>query len=118
FGLFGGASSTQSALIVQMPLSDSLYYIFTTGEQLAYGLYYSIVDMSLQGGLGEVIVKNVLLDDQTCEKITAICHANGQDKWIVAHDWGNNTFQSYLLSNTGVSAVPVTTSIGQAMAGT
>jgi len=117
FGLFGGYSSSQSALIVPMPLSDSLYYIFTTGEQLAYGLYYSIVDMSLQGGLGEVIVKNVLLDNQSCEKITAICHANGQDKWIVAHDWGNNTFQAYLLSDAGVDATPVTSSTGQTMTG-
>jgi len=117
FGLFGGASSTQSALIVPMPLSDSLYYIFTTGQQLAIGLNYSIVDMSLQGGLGQVIVKNVQLDDQSCEKITAICHANGQDKWIVAHDWGNNTFQSYLLSDAGVDVIPVTTSIGSTMSG-
>ena len=70
-GLEGGFSSTQSSLIVPMPLSDSLYYIFTTGQQLSFGLSYSIVDMSLQGGFGEVIVKNVQLDAQTCERITA-----------------------------------------------
>lgn len=116
-GLEGGPSSTQSALIVPMPLGDSLYYIFTTGQQLAYGLSYSIVDMSLQGGLGQVIAKNVQLDDQTCEKVTAICHSNGQDKWILAHDWGNNVFQAYQLTDTGIVTVPVTTAIGQTMTG-
>ena len=46
FGLFGHLSSTQSALIVQKPLSDNLYYIFTQGSAYDpdYGLHYSILD--------------------------------------------------------------------------
>ena len=115
WGLYGGTSSTQSALIVPAPGSDSLYYIFTTGQQLEFGLYYSIVDMSLQSGLGDVSVKNVLLDNQTCEKITAVCHSNGTDVWVIAHDWDNNDFEAYQLSVSGVSNSPVISSIGSNM---
>src|SRR5215203_5287753 len=61
-GLNGGVSSTQSALIVAQPQSPSLYYIFTTAEsQGGAGFCYSIVDMTLQAGLGAVTTKNVLL---------------------------------------------------------
>ncbi len=112
-GLLGGFSSTQSGLIVKQPQSDSIYYIFTTSQQLAFGgLDYSIVDMSLQGGLGEVITKNVLLDAVSTEKITAICHSNDTDIWVIAHDWNNNQFQSYLLTSTGIITTPVISSVG------
>src|SRR5215217_3779517 len=50
-GLLGDASSTQSALVVPKPGSDSIYYIFTTS---GYWSHYSEVDMSLDGGLGDV----------------------------------------------------------------
>ena len=47
FGLFGDRSSTQSALIVQLPKSKHLFYIFTT-DGISYtenkGVCYSIVD--------------------------------------------------------------------------
>lgn len=63
FGLLGDESSTQSALIVPKPGSNTIYYIFTTA---AWGpptgsLCYSIVDMTLNSGLGNVTSKNVYL---------------------------------------------------------
>ena len=82
-GLSGGISSTQSAVIVQQPQTPGIYYIFTTAEaQGAQGFCYSIVDMSLQAGLGDVTTKNVQLFTPSAEKVCATKHNNGVDIWI------------------------------------
>ena len=114
-GLFGGSSSTQSALIVPLPGSDSIYYVFTTSNQLAPGGFcYSIVDMTLQSGDGEVTDKNIELLSVGTEKITAVCHANGTDLWVITHDYNNNNFLAYQLSASGLNTTPVTSSAGYA----
>src|SRR6187551_1509883 len=54
YGLNGGASSSQAALIIPQPGSSNIYYIFTTAEMAGTnGFEYSTVDMSLQSGLGD-----------------------------------------------------------------
>ncbi len=62
FGLFSHESSSQGALIVPVPGNKNQYYIFTVGG--AFGvttkrLHYSIVDITLNGGMGDVLTKNV-----------------------------------------------------------
>ena len=58
FGLMGDPSSTQSAIIISKPGSNNIYYIFTTlGFGEPDGLRYSIVDMTLQGGLGDITIQ-------------------------------------------------------------
>ncbi len=113
-GLLGHYSSTQSAVIVPKPGSDSLYYIFTVpAEEIDDGyLYYSIVDMSLIGGLGRVISKNVFLWEPVVEKITAVVHENGTDIWVVTHERLSNAFCSFLVSSSGVNHTPVTSDVG------
>ncbi len=113
FGLEGDNSSTQSALIVKQPDSNSIYYLFTISDEFfTDGLRYSIVDMSLQGGLGEVTSKNIYIEGQAREKVTAIQHQNGTDFWIVTHLRGTNSFNSFLLSSTGLNLTPVVSNIG------
>jgi gliding motility-associated-like protein len=113
-GLFGHTSSSQSATIVPKPGSTSLYYVFTIdAEARERGLCYSIVDMSLDGGLGGVTNdKNILLYVPTCEKISVIKHSNTTDYWIVTHAFGSNAFISYLLTSNGLSASPITSNVG------
>lgn len=59
-GLLGHLSTSQSATIVPMPGSASLFYVFTLdaggGTE---GLRYSVIDMSLDGGLGSVTAKKM-----------------------------------------------------------
>jgi hypothetical protein len=111
-GLLGASSSTQAALIIPQPGSSTLFYIFTTDEiGGANGLRYSVVDMSLQGGLGDVTVKNVSLLSVVTEKLTAVKDQATGEFWIVAHKWGNDAFYAYKLTSAGVSA-PVITNIG------
>ena len=55
-GLMGHSSTTQSAIIVQLPGSSNIYYIFTLDDFAGVdGVRYSIVDIDLQSGLGEVV---------------------------------------------------------------
>ena len=108
-GLFGSSISCQSAVIVRQPGSANLYYVFTMRNWTdgGNGAHYSIVDMSLAAGLGDVTTKNQLIYGNTRESLTAVCHANGTDYWIVIHDMFTNEFHSYLLTATGLAAVPV-----------
>ncbi len=119
-GLMGNWSSSQSATIVPMPGSTTLYYVFTLDyEAHANGFRYSIVDMSLNGGLGDVnSSKNILIYTPSNEKLSIVKHANGMDYWVVTHGWNNNTFYSYLLTSTGLSTTPVTSNVGAITNGT
>lgn len=71
------SSSSQGALIVPYPEQDSVYYIFslTNQEMAQFGgrLYYSIVDMRLNNGLGDVVPgsKGIFVDSMLTESVTA-----------------------------------------------
>ncbi|MFO7723591.1 MAG: T9SS type A sorting domain-containing protein [Bacteroidales bacterium] len=111
-GLAGHESSSQSALIVPRPGSTNLFYVFTTDAFFySNGLRYSVVDLSLQGGMGDVTTKNVLLHTPSTEKLTAVKHSNQTDIWVIAHEGNSSSFTAYLVTSAGVSP-PVTTSIG------
>ena len=113
-GLAGCNSSPQSALIV--PKSSTEYYMFTIGcSGYNTGLRKSIIDMSLDGGLGDLsVVGDVVLDNSTyylAEGLTGTRHANGTDVWLVVHDANGINFHVFLVSATGISS-PVTQSVG------
>ncbi|HYG16188.1 MAG TPA: PKD domain-containing protein [Bacteroidia bacterium] len=112
-GLTGHTSSTQSGMIIQNPDSASIYYVFSISAYNTTEMAYTIVDTTLNSGKGDVRVKNVHLMQQAGEKITAIRHSNGIDTWVLAHQHSNNSFYAYLVSGTGVNAVPVISSLGQ-----
>ena len=113
FGLMGNSSSCQSAVIVQRPGSPNLYFVFTVDAQAgANGLRYSVVDMTLAGGLGDVTTKNTLLYTPTCEKITAVKHKNGCDIWVLSHHWGSANVYAHLVTSAGVNPAPVISNPG------
>ncbi|MCW5907675.1 MAG: SprB repeat-containing protein [Chitinophagales bacterium] len=115
FGLLGDPSSAQSAIIVPKPGSTTRFYVFTVAAQgNSGGFCYSEVDLSLNGGLGDVIAatKNTQLFTPAVEKITAVKHANGLYVWVLAHGFNNNRYYAYLVNCNGVSA-PITTDVGQ-----
>ncbi len=112
-GLAGHESSGQPALIVPLPGDSNRFYLFTTGaaNTPSTATQYSTINMGLNGGRGDVVLKNQLLLAQGTEKITATRHCNGVDYWIIAHSWGSNRFYAYLLTSTGI-ADTVTSDIG------
>src|SRR5688572_1104153 len=102
-GLFGDISSTQSAIIVPAPGSTSVFYIITTPYLLnTKPLAFSVVDMILNNGLGDVTTKNDTLLGLASEKVTAVKHQNGTDVWIIAHAYTNNNFYAFLLTSSGI----------------
>ncbi|MBC5994941.1 T9SS type B sorting domain-containing protein [Pontibacter cellulosilyticus] len=112
-GLLGHSSSAQSCLIVPKPGSKTIYYLFTTDNNgRSNGLRYSTIDMSRAGGLGEVTEKNILLYTPTAEKLTATLHQNKKDIWVVSHEYGSNTYYSYLVTENGIKTVATKSSIG------
>lgn len=109
-------SSSQSSIIIPYPGHSDLYYIFTTDcaeDNFVNGLRYSLVDISLQGGLGDITIKNQPLIAPTAEKIAAVFHQNGNDVWLVTHGVNSNSFYSYLISNSGLDVTPVVSNTGQ-----
>lgn len=117
-GLLGNGSSTQSGIIVPHPTNNDVYYVFTVDDVAGPdGLCYSIVDMTLQGGDGDVTTKNVLLKTPVSEKITGIIHGNGKEYWVVAHESGSDAFLAYNISSTGVNTTPVISNVGAAHGG-
>ncbi len=122
-GLFGGystawpgpSSSATQACIIVPACNTGKYYIFTCDPHEnngTYGFRYSIVDMSLNGGMGAVTTKKFLLFAPSTEKVTAFHHANKKDIWVITHGKNNNKFYAYLVTSSGVST-PVITNVGE-----
>jgi hypothetical protein len=117
-GLQGGASSTQPAIIVPLPGSTSRYFLFTTDDIGGpNGFRYSMVDMTLNGGLGDVaIVKDSMLLGLVTEKVTAVKDPVQNRYWVLTHAWNSSSFYAYALTSTGLQA-PVITSVGSVHSG-
>jgi len=116
-GLDGASSGGQPATIVPKPGSNTIYYLFTVdGMAGPNGLHYSIIDMSLQSGLGDVSSKNNLLLSVCSEKVTATVQKNGSDYWLVTHGWNSNSFYSYPITSSGVGT-PVISNVGTVHSG-
>ncbi|MFI1770798.1 T9SS type B sorting domain-containing protein [Thalassobellus citreus] len=118
-GLYGDPSSTQSAIIVPKPGDPSIYYIFTidtsTRNDPDYGFNYSIIDISLNSGLGGITLKNSNLLQDSSEKISAVVKdCKTQSIWVItfANPTGTrtgtyNTFHAFEISNSGINTTPV-----------
>jgi gliding motility-associated-like protein len=117
-GLLGHKSSFQSAIIIQKPNSETLFYIFTSDaleNNFSNGYRYSIVDMDGDGGKGAVTLKNQVMGISGTERLTAAKHANGVDVWIITNDRSSNTFRAWQLNCSGLAASPVVSNVGDVL---
>lgn len=86
------------------------------------GLNYTLVDLTLNGGRGDVVVgeknKPLITYDQSdqlessykcSEKISAVEHDDRQSYWVITHFM--DTFYSFRVDSNGVNSTPVTTPI-------
>ncbi|MBL0341590.1 MAG: hypothetical protein IPP71_11995 [Bacteroidetes bacterium] len=70
-------------MLIPMPDDSMKYYLFSAGVTSGPGFSYSIVDMNQNGGLGEVVQKNVLLQSfNVVDGLSAVKHGNGRDWWV------------------------------------
>jgi len=108
--LIGDARASMGSLILQKPGSDHLYYVFTVdydNQNQIDGMHYSVVDMTLDGGLGDVTTeKDIPLDMAwaAMNKLTSVRHANGEDVWIITRNFKmNQWYAAFLLTSSGLS---------------
>jgi hypothetical protein len=106
-------SITQSAISVPIPEENDLYYLIRNHGALRY----SIIDMSLNGGLGDVEpgARNLVLDDSIhfSEKMSMVRHGNGKDWWLlvfkdIAHNPTleyDSAIYRYLINESGLTYI-------------
>jgi len=110
--LNGSQRLNQNSVVVPLPSSTSLYYLFTIVDAGVMNLFqYSVIDMTLNNGQGELTQKNIPIADDVVEKVAAVQHCNGQDYWVITH--GNDTaFYSYRVTAAGIDPSPVISASG------
>jgi len=118
-GLSGDLSSTNNTVIIPSPVSNTIYYVFTIGGALQedQAFSYSLVDISLNGGYGDVTQKNTLVETGTFEKLAAVSHCNSKYTWLVTRKWNSDEYHAFLLSASGFSFTPVISHTGLVISG-
>ena len=115
-GLLSNGYATSPCVAFRMPGSLRKYYIFTMAGAPSTKwipcLNYSIIDMSLEGGLGDIVAfqKNIplLAADSAYETIGAIRHGSKDAYWVFVRNHGTpNKFYTFLVDVTGVNPNPV-----------
>ncbi len=104
-------STAQGALIVPVPEHPDLYYVFSlTATELISGagmLYYSIVDMRLDNGFGDVVAssRGIPLDSGLTEHMTAVA-GNACNVWLLVIS-RSDSLKAYHIDSGGISRPPV-----------
>lgn len=150
-GLFGHWSSSNSSIVIPKPNSTNIYYVITLDEPnhitdgyypnpdpdprhldpndpttdsddgLNNGLNYSIIDMSLNGGDGEVTSKNnhlITYDPsdieqikyKCSEKLTAVYNTDGTAIWFLTYFL--DKFYVFKIDKNGINTTPITSPSG------
>ncbi|WP_430408316.1 T9SS type B sorting domain-containing protein [Kordia sp.] len=112
FGLQGNPSSSQSGIIVPFPDDTDKYYIFSVDQNTdGGGLFYSVLDLTLNAGNGDIIPsqKNILLLAASAEKIAAVSDEN-DGYWVVSYasfpgniEFDYDTFHAYHITTAGIN---------------
>lgn len=110
-----------NATIVPDASDSNIYYVFTTfpskgtapfGSYFVGQLTYSVVDMRLNGGLGDVVPgKNHILLDKDCGHYMTVVPGTGCSYWAVVQSGDLSSagfaFKAYKIDDKGVHATPV-----------
>lgn len=108
-----GYDLPQGGIIVPYPEKESKYILFHVEEGYVelpgwglegVGIYYSVIDMTLNNGFGRVVQKKIPLLIDTIEygKLTMTRHANGRDWWLAVPESHSNRFFMFLIDPYGV----------------
>lgn len=112
-----GGSTTQGACIIPVIGAPGKYYIFCL-NQLGFtpSLFYSIVDMSLNSGAGDVEIANKAIQLNTNSMSEGMIAIPGDncDIWLLLHKYPEAEFISYHITSAGIDTVPVVSPTGPA----
>jgi hypothetical protein len=116
--LNGNESSTQGALFLPHPTLDNHYLLFTTPffATTGKGLYYSVINMNLNNGLGGIVVsqKNILLYSNVVEALTYTYNNDSSGYWVLTHERSSNTSLSFEINKNGIGINVKKSNIGRA----
>ncbi len=107
-----GEHIPQGAIILPFDRKSSLYYLLHVecdeGNTMLVQptcFYYSVIDMSLDSGLGAVIIKSQILfyDTLATGQITSCRHANGRDWWTIVPRARSNMYYIILSTPYGIT---------------
>lgn len=117
-------STVNGGFVIEDFSNPNQYHVFAVdaAESNSYdttdhsGIRYFTVDMSLDGGLGDVIAKgqHVYGDNshRLSEQLAITHHSNGTDYWMVSHGYSypaSDTFYTFLISAEGISEPTIQT---------
>lgn len=108
-------SSAQGTVAAQSISDPDQYYLFTLDavEDVPPSgmgkLRYSVIDMSLNGGMGDIVAgqKNIVLEDSLCEKMVLI-PGDGCHYWLVVHHVAQPVYYAFRIDAGGIDPAPVT----------
>ncbi len=108
-----GMPMSGANIIIPFPGDSNKFVLFhQVGNSINYlnstEVFYTVVDMTLNGGLGGVIPgkKNVVAFTGNISWGLAACkHANGMDWWVVAHEDSSNIIHKVLFTTNEVASV-------------
>ncbi|MFM2225781.1 MAG: hypothetical protein RJA07_1983 [Bacteroidota bacterium] len=89
---------------------------YTIGDYYPNKLYYLVIDRTLDGGLGDVVVKDqIAIQNDTLEtsEVMAVQHGNGRDWWVLERNIWGDRYYTILLDSMGVVHAPVMQQLGQ-----
>ncbi len=107
------SSTAQGCIIIPMPDSSGKYYLFSLSSQeqgVNYGrLYYCVVDMSLNGGQGDVDInrKAILVDTGLSERMTAVLGDHCNIWLLTSSRHMPNVIKAYEITASGINTAPV-----------
>jgi len=114
-----GANPSNSGLFVQDFSNPNLYHLITVPDipdtpvrDTNKGIFYNVIDITKNGGRGEVILKNKLLYPNTTEKLTAVVNEIDEICWVITHELNNNTFRVIKIDTDGLDENIMTQPIG------
>ena len=102
------AGGIQTALILKRPGNNLLYdvpILFNGG-----GLGFGRVDMSLNGGLGDISDKADSVYLFSNSSFHAVNHCNGKDNWVVSHKNNSAEYWAFLQKENGMQQAVISTS--------
>ena len=117
-----GYDLPQGGIIIPWPGKPNLYILFHLDEDWftfsdgwvvggGTGCFYSVVDMTLNNGLGRVMQRKATIVADTVEygKLAMTRHANGRDWWLMVPELRSNRFYTVLIDPYGIHNMGIQT---------
>ena len=106
--LGGTNTATQSSVIIPKSACNECphhqYYVYTINKTTGL-LSYSIIDLRRNNGDGAVVEKDIPVNFQTSQRLTAIKTQDEAGFFVYSHDAGTNTFRILKIDSTGTKEI-------------